>query len=347
MDPYQNQRNTGYKPNNANFTDSTSGTSGGEQSPDHAHRDEPDSGTPQATGRQPQYSGGFTVIPPNESRRNQILTTAQKEEEALQRWKEANRVPSVHVNPERLGGSATLTGAREKQLSDLRCSKLQKKLKKEALDKKKRQEEEEEYQKMKDIQRKKAELLEEKRQQEEQRRREQHRQDHVRKTESFLQRFERTAPGPLASSSAAHTSSRSEAVESNQREEKKGVRDVEQDHRRVNQAFLDNLEGRGSRSEDGTNMGGVRECSFLASENFGHQPSNPAGQQLPPAHLNPDPDQSFVADWTDEADPHYDWALMKLMSIFPDCSKAFLEDILDQCNNDYEQAYTLLNCTMN
>lgn len=41
----------------------------------------------------------------------------------------------------------------------------------------------------------------------------------------------------------------------------------------------------------------------------------------------------------------YDWALMKLMNSFPDCARVFLEDILDQCNGDYEQAYTLLIST--
>ncbi|XP_068558675.1 epithelial-stromal interaction protein 1 isoform X2 [Cebidichthys violaceus] len=291
-------------------------------------------------------NSGYTVITPNESKRNKLLRIGQKEVEDLQRWKEANRVPSVHVNPEKLGGRATLAGAREKQQTDSRCSKLQKRLKKEELDRKKRQEEEEENQKKKDIQREKAERLEERRRQEEQRRREQHSEDRARKTESFVQKFERTTLGPLASSSAAHTSFRSGAVERKQREDLIGVRDKQQEHRRVNQAFLNNLEARSRGSEMETKEEGVRECPFLAPEDFRHRLSDPTGHQLPPSQLNPDPDQSF-ADWTDEADPDYDWALMKLMNSFPDCSKAFLEDILEQCNSDYEQAYTLLNCTMN
>lgn len=75
-------------------------------------------------------SDGYTIIPPNESKRNEMKTSnydtnlifiyltflskwmkwsvvvaavAQKEEEALNRWKETQRVPSVCVNPERLG----------------------------------------------------------------------------------------------------------------------------------------------------------------------------------------------------------------------------------------------------
>uniref|UniRef100_A0A3Q1GVT4 Uncharacterized protein n=1 Tax=Acanthochromis polyacanthus TaxID=80966 RepID=A0A3Q1GVT4_9TELE len=97
-------------------------------------------------------AGGYTVIQPNEARRSQIKT----KEEAFQRWKEANRPPPVHLNPERLGGHVSESEARQKQLVNLRCSKLQKKLKKEELDRKKRQEEEEKLQKMKDEQREKV-----------------------------------------------------------------------------------------------------------------------------------------------------------------------------------------------
>ena len=43
-----------------------------------------------------------------------------------------------------------------------------------------------------------------------------------------------------------------------------------------------------------------------------------------------------------DPEPDYDWALMKLMTNFPDCSRVFLEDILDQCGGDYDQAYALL-----
>ncbi|XP_056287727.1 epithelial-stromal interaction protein 1 [Pseudoliparis swirei] len=325
-----NQRDANKQPNRVPSSGGPSGEPRCERTPEDPNRDSPDSGNPQPTGREPQYSAGYTMIPPNESKRDKLLRDVQKEEETCKRWKEANRVHTVHMTPETLGGSATLSEARERQQTDLRYSKQQKMLKKIDSDRKKRQEEEEEYQKMKDIQREKAERLEERKQQDEQRRREQLSQDHSRKTELFLQRFERTASGPPAPSCAAHTSSRSEAVEGNQREESKG-RDVQQDHRRVNQAFLDNLEGQPGGSEKET------------KEGFGHQPSNPPGQQRPPAQLNQHPDQSSSDCWTDDADPDYDWALEELMTSFPDYNRAFLEDILDQCNSDYEEAFTLLN----
>ncbi|XP_068428712.1 epithelial-stromal interaction protein 1 isoform X2 [Clinocottus analis] len=327
-------------PNSVQSRRGTSGTPAGE-TPEDPSRDAPGGGDPQATDRQPQFSGVYTVFPPNESRRKENMRIAQKEEEDLQRWREANRVPAVHMTPETLGGSATLSGARERQQTDSHYSKLQKRLRKEELDKKRRQEEEEENQKMKDKQREKAERLEERRRQEEQRRRQQFSQDHARANERFLQRFDRTASGPLASSGAAHTSSRSDAVESKQREEWRAG-DVQQEHRRVNQAFLDNLEGRPGGSEKETKEEGVGACLFSPPpEYFGHRPSDAPGQERPP-RAQPIPDESS-SDWIADADPEYDWALVKLMNSFPDYNRAFLEDILDQCNSDYEQAFTLLN----
>ncbi|XP_070694247.1 epithelial-stromal interaction protein 1 [Pempheris klunzingeri] len=346
MDPQDHRRDSGKQLTSSRSTGSAGGPGAGAGGRVHTPAN-PDGGAPdrgdQAADRRPCYSDGFTMMPPNETQRSKLKMMAQKEEEDLQRWREANRVSSLHLNPEKLGGNVTLADAREQQFADLRCSKLQKKLRKEELDKRRRREEEEELQKMKAKQREKAERLEESRRQQEQRRGEQLMQDHLRAKESFLQRFERRAPGPLASSSATHTSSRNEAVESKQL---KSEREVQQEHRRVNSAFLDKLEGRGSEGE--TRGEGIREAErpSLAREDFRHQPSGPPRQQLPLAHLNPDPERSCF-DWTEEADPEadYDWALMKLMNNFPDCCKVFLEDILSQCDGDYEQAYKLLVCT--
>ncbi|XP_049449929.1 epithelial-stromal interaction protein 1 isoform X3 [Epinephelus fuscoguttatus] len=347
MDPYHNQRDTRDQLNSSRDSvklRDTSATPGGAPTPEDPLREAPDSRTPQATPRQPQYSSGYHMIPPNEARRRETQMIAQKGEETFQKWKEANRPTAVHLTPETLGGNVTEAEARARQFKDLRCSKIQKKLKKEELDKKRRQEEEEENQRKKDKQREMAERWEEKRRQEDERRREQFGQDHVRKTEKFLQRFERS--GPPVSSSATHTSSRSEAMETQQRQkESKSVRDQQLEHRRVNLAFLDRLEGQGRRSEKETQEGGFQgeENPVLAPEDFRHQPSNQTGQQPPLAHLTPDPEQSY-SGWTEESDSDFDWALMKLMNSFPYCDKDFLEGILKQCGGDYEQAYALLNC---
>ncbi|XP_019963140.2 epithelial-stromal interaction protein 1 isoform X1 [Paralichthys olivaceus] len=297
---------------------------------------------PQAGDRQPQYSGAFTMFPPNETRRSQIQMVAQRGEEMLQRQREAQRVPYVQVTPETLGGNATLAEVRQKQQMDLRCSKVQKRMKQKELDERKRKEEEEKQQKMKEEQREKAERQAKREEQEQQRRKQQLEQDHLRKKDSFLQRFERTAPDPLSSSGATHTSSRIEAAESRRG---KSVRGVQLDHKRVNCAFLDKLQGLGVGSEGETEREGVQEAEWpsAASNDLKHKPSPSTGQQLPPAHLKPDPEHS----WTQEAelDPDHDWDLMKLMNRFPDCSQVFLQDILLQCNGDFEEALTLLTCT--
>ncbi|XP_041858659.1 epithelial-stromal interaction protein 1 isoform X2 [Melanotaenia boesemani] len=284
------------------------------------------------------FSGGYTMIPPNESRRSQIKTMAQKEEEELKRWRETHRPPAVHLNPERLGGNVTLAEARQKQFVDSRSTKLQKKLKKEEMDKKKRQEEEEELQSMKARQREKSERLQEKRQQEDQKRSAQFQQDRNRKTESFLQSIETRAAGP--SSSAAHTSSRSEDVE----KLSKSLKDVQLEHKRVNAAFLDRLQGQ-NRGNEETKKESIQEDERprLVSDDFS---SWTKAGQVSLTHLQAGPEQSCSA-CTEETDPDpdYDWALMKLMNSFPDCSKTFLEEILYQCNGEYEQAYTLLITT--
>ncbi|XP_008297351.1 epithelial-stromal interaction protein 1 [Stegastes partitus] len=310
--------------------------SGNNQTPGNVDKTTTDSRNPQQANRQPQYLGGFTLIPPNEARRTELTTIAKKGEENLQRWKEANRPSAVHLNPERLGGHVTESEARVKQLTDHRNSKLQKKLKQMDLDKKKRQEEDEKLQKMKDQQREKAERQEQRRQQEEQQRSEQLRQDRLRSTEAFLQRFQRGAAA--ASSSATHTSSRGEDVESKQREKelKRSEREVQLEHQRVNSDFLDKLQGRGKGSETKKEA----ERPYVAEEDF--------KQETTTGHFSHLKVGQSCSAWTEEAalEPDYDWALMKLKNRFPQCSVGFLEDILHQCNGDYEEASTLLICSL-
>ncbi|XP_062287640.1 epithelial-stromal interaction protein 1 [Scomber scombrus] len=339
--PTDNRRSTAANPRDRiDRTDGTDGTSdmSGNDTPDNPNTNVPDSGNPQGTDRQPRYAGGFTMIPPNEARRSQITTMAQREEETYQRWRETNRVSSVQINPERLGGNVTLAEARERQFTGLRNAKVEKKVKKEEMDKMRRQEEEEKFQRVKAEQREKAERLEERKRQDDERRRAQFRQDQLRRTDNFLQSLERRTPAPVASSSATCTSSGSEAMKSKQEKPKKSGKEVEEDHRRVNYAFLAKLEGqrRGSENEPEWET----ERFNMASEEFKHQPSYAPGQQLPSTHLRPDPEQHGA----EEADPQpdYEWDLMKLINNFPDCDSGFLEDILVQCNGDYQQAYIIL-----
>nr|XP_061826506.1 epithelial-stromal interaction protein 1 [Nerophis lumbriciformis] len=149
-----------------------------------------------------QRLGAMTMIPPNESRRNQIRMMAQKEEEEFQRWKESHRLTHVYTTPDRLGGDATLGQVRERQYQDSRFSKVLKKMKQDDLAQKKRQEENDEFQRKKDEQRIKAERNEKRAQEEQQRRRQQHRQEHIRVNSAFLQNLDgrdgcrQSSPGP-------------------------------------------------------------------------------------------------------------------------------------------------------
>ncbi|XP_010878469.2 epithelial-stromal interaction protein 1 [Esox lucius] len=148
---------------------------------------------------QPQYSEGFTVITPIETRRRKLQSMAQKEEEDYLKWKEENRPGPIQLAPSKLGGEVSLAEVRQRQQVELRQSKLQKKLRKEEMDQQQRKSEEEENERIKAKQREKAERLEERRIQEERQRREVLQQDHLRRTEHFLQRVERSETAPVAS----------------------------------------------------------------------------------------------------------------------------------------------------
>ncbi|KAM8857397.1 uncharacterized protein epsti1 isoform 1-T1 [Synchiropus picturatus] len=286
----------------------------------------------QATGntdRQATYCGGFTVIPPNDSRRNKITSMAQKEEQDLQRYRESQRVTSVQLPPERLGGHVTLAEARQKQLEDLKQSKWQKKLKKEEMDRERRQAEEQKLQQMKAVQRAKAERLNKRRGDEEQRRKEELGPDHLRKNEDFFQHLESSSASSVTFSFDSKTATETTALT-------KSLKDVQLDHRRVNAAFLDKLESRGDdrppQREEVWGSVGQSEWNY---------PTEPTG-----LFTDPEPEPSSWW-WTEGADggAECEQALVQLMSRFPDCSRAFLEDILDQCAGDYQRASQLLDDT--
>ncbi|EFB16476.1 hypothetical protein PANDA_009015 [Ailuropoda melanoleuca] len=103
-----------------------------------------------------RLTGAYTVIAPNENRRNQIQKIAEKELESLQKWKEQHRAKPVNLVPRRLGGSQSEAEVRQKQQLQLMQSKYQQKLKREESVRIKKEAEETNMQKMKAIQREKA-----------------------------------------------------------------------------------------------------------------------------------------------------------------------------------------------
>ncbi|XP_014904066.1 epithelial-stromal interaction protein 1 isoform X1 [Poecilia latipinna] len=341
MDPQPNQVNS----RGRNYpSQSAAGASGEEPQARHMDGQTPAVGRQPAADRQPQYSGAFTVIPPNQTRRSKNKEMAQRETEELQRYKEAHRPGPLHLAPERLGGGdVTIAEARQRQFTNQRGSSLQKKLKKEDMDKRKRQEEEEEWQKMKATQREKAERLELKRRQEDQRRRELFHSDQTRKNDSFLQNLERAA---APSGGAAHTSTMNKVSDQEAGKLTRSMEELQLEHKRVNQAFLDKLEcnARGTEVEASSCSSREEERPRLTPDD--HRRHAAAGR-VALTHPEPGPERR-CSDWTEETDPQADrdWNLMKLVNIFPDCSRDFVQDILTQCNGDYEQACALLVSTL-
>lgn len=229
---------------------------------------------PESAG--PRFTGAYTLITPNKSRRDQIQRIAEEELESLQKWKAQHRAQPVLVAPRQLGGSQSEAQVRQKQQLQLMQSKYQQKLKREEAIRIKKAAEEAEIQKMKAIQREKSNKLEEKKRLQENLRREAFREHQQYKTAEFLSRLETDAPnrstceiplrGPHSSTwarSQAYKDSlkeeenrklqkmkeeqrqKSELLEfKRQQQEEERIKTQQAERRRVNNAFLDRLQGR-------------------------------------------------------------------------------------------------------
>ncbi|XP_016013658.2 epithelial-stromal interaction protein 1 isoform X1 [Rousettus aegyptiacus] len=221
-------------------------------------------------------TGAYTLITPNETRRNQLQRIAEKELEDLEKWKELHRAKPVTLAPRRLGGSQSEAEVRQKQQLQQMQSKYQQKLKREEAVRIKKEAEEAEIQKMKAVQREKSNKLEEKKRLEENLRRETFRHHQQHKTAEFLSRLETDSPhrrthqiaprdpqpSTWARSQAYRDSLReeenrklqkmkeeqhqkSELLERKRQQQEEERTDIRQaERRRVNNAFLDRLQGK-------------------------------------------------------------------------------------------------------
>nr|XP_055216038.1 epithelial-stromal interaction protein 1 isoform X2 [Gorilla gorilla gorilla] len=223
-----------------------------------------------------RHTSAYTLIAPNINRRNEIQRIAEQELANLEKWKEQNRAKPVHLVPRRLGGSQSETEVRQKQQLQLMQSKYQQKLKREESVRIKKEAEEAELQKMKAIQRKKSNKLEEKKRLQENLRREAFREHQQYKTAEFLSKLNTESPdrsacqsavcGPQSSTWARSWAYRdslkaeenrklqkmkdeqhqkSELLElKRQQQEQERAKIHQTEHRRVNNAFLDRLQGK-------------------------------------------------------------------------------------------------------
>ncbi|XP_003805980.1 epithelial-stromal interaction protein 1 isoform X1 [Pan paniscus] len=223
-----------------------------------------------------RHTSAYTLIAPNINRRNEIQRIAEQELANLEKWKEQNRAKPVHLVPRRLGGSQSETEVRQKQQLQLMQSKYQQKLKREESVRIKKEAEEAELQKMKAIQREKSNKLEEKKRLQENLRREAFREHQQYKTAEFLSKLNTESPdrsacqsavcGPQSSTWARSWAYRdslkaeenrklqkmkdeqhqkSELLELKQQQQEQERAKIHQtEHRRVNNAFLDRLQGK-------------------------------------------------------------------------------------------------------
>ncbi|XP_058999789.1 epithelial-stromal interaction protein 1 isoform X3 [Mustela lutreola] len=209
----------------------------------------PQSPARESRGLQSQrVPGAYTMIVPNENRRNQIKRIAEQELESLEKWKEQHRAKPVNLAPRRLGGSQSEAEVRQKQQLQLMQSKYQQKSNK----------------------------LEEKKRLQENLRREAFREHRQYKTAEFLSRLAAELPDRSTHQIALHdpqssTWARSRAYKDSlkeeenkklqkmkeeqhqksellefkrQQQEEERTKTHQAEHRRVNNVFLDRLQGK-------------------------------------------------------------------------------------------------------
>ncbi|XP_048955285.1 epithelial-stromal interaction protein 1 isoform X7 [Canis lupus dingo] len=164
--------------------------------------------------------GAYTMIAPNENRRSQIQRIAEQELKNLEKWKEQHRAKPVNLVPRRLGGSQSEAEVRQKQQLQVMQSKYQQKLKREESVRIKKEAEEAQIQKMKAIQREKARSWAYK--------------DSLKEEENKkLQKMKE------------EQHQKSELLEFNQQQQEEARTKIHQaEHRRVNNVFLDRLQGK-------------------------------------------------------------------------------------------------------
>ncbi|XP_030055291.1 epithelial-stromal interaction protein 1 [Microcaecilia unicolor] len=247
--------------------------------------------------QQSRYASGYTLIPPNETRRNEIQRIARKELEDLERWKEEHRPGPINLAPKRIGGIETEANARQKQQNTLKLSKYQQKFNRDDYRRKVKEEEEAKILKMKAIQREKATRLEATRQQQDMQRKKECEEDKYVKNNDFLSTLESGLSsrrscqnGGVGQQSTVWARSlgyqqtqkeeeernlqqmkeaqnrKSDLLESKQRQKEKERKTyLQMEHRRVNNAFLDRLQGKSQSSDQ---PGHLRKTDGSGSESW-------------------------------------------------------------------------------
>ncbi|XP_073701111.1 uncharacterized protein epsti1 [Garra rufa] len=125
--------------------------------------------------------------------------------------------------------------------------------------------------------------------------------------------------------------------EKQKQQEEDRKRQTEADHRRVNTAFLDRLQASSSgRVPEPVTQTAESTNVWLDSDDDDVDDDEPQDTAL----SNP---SQVHADRAEEDDSDHTWTLMKLQNRFPYYEQDMLEEIVKQCNGNYQQAYELLD----
>ncbi|XP_061433541.1 epithelial-stromal interaction protein 1-like [Lethenteron reissneri] len=319
----------------------------------------------------PQRQGVYTMLTPNAEKHQRLKTRAAEEEAALDRLRSERRAVGVRITPSHVGEYCGLCKhlsegeVRKNQQLTTSRAKIQARMDREERERCRRAQDEAEFQKKKDIQRQKAIEAESRHKQRDAQRRRSFAMDHSRTNEHFLNKVEwssqkDTAKGPQADTAMARSkfrdyrdSQRKEEEEAHRlkketqrrkaedleekkkAEENKRARQLQMDHRRANQAFLDRLEGRRSGETadipqcEGTWHEESSTPPFKDGDNIGVWRSSGA---------DPRPLDSFSSR-NDAASSD----ITQLRDKFPWYNEQALKQILDDCCGDISRVCSLLS----
>ncbi|XP_041483481.1 serine/arginine repetitive matrix protein 5-like [Lytechinus variegatus] len=190
---YNNGRYTSssglYSPNSGQVGQARSGA----RADDDGHQQQaPGTSSSQGSSQQPQpqtesTASSYRVIPPNSSKRQQMLTKSSQELKALEDYRASKKPAYVSGEAQSTGGSKSLEEARLAMERQHRNKKYEQILKKEQRDEEKRERERKEYEEKKARARKTAEENERRRKEREER---VLKDDHSRINETFLRKLE-------------------------------------------------------------------------------------------------------------------------------------------------------------
>ncbi|PIK44309.1 hypothetical protein BSL78_18847 [Apostichopus japonicus] len=143
-------------------------------------------GSSNSANNTPQSHGSYTLIPPNQKKRNQVLSQAERESKAYQSYKDSKKVNYVQTTPQSVGGSKSEEEIQRQRQREFNENRYRMQNKRREYERQKKEREEAEYREKKEKAREQTRLNQQKKQE----RQGTWNQDHRRTNEAFLRRVE-------------------------------------------------------------------------------------------------------------------------------------------------------------